>query len=130
MEQTGPAASPLKIRIDYVEIACKDIAATKAFYGAAFGWEFTDYGPEYTSFTDGRLWGGFRTDLRLGPANGSCLIVLYAADLEAAEGKVRSAGGRVFNPHSFPGGRRFHFHDPSGNELAVWSDGAPGAASA
>ncbi len=125
MEQAGPDASPARIRIDYVEMACKDIPGIKAFYSAVFGWEFTDYGPEYTSFSDGRLAGGFRTDLGLGPVNAACLIVLYAADLEAVEARVLAAGGRVFNPHSFPGGRRFHFHDPSGNELAVWSDRSP-----
>ena len=109
-------------RIDYIEFFCRDIPATKVFYEAAFGWIFTDYGPDYTCFNDGRLSGGFRTDLATGPATVSCLVVIFAKDLEVARAAVLSAGAKVFNEHAFPGGRRFHFHDPSGNELAVWSD--------
>ena len=108
-------------RIDYIEIACTDIAATKRFYEGAFGWTFTDYGPDYTSFEDGRLAGGFyKADAARA---GSVLVVMFAVDLAAMEQRVRSAGGRIVKPiFSFPGGRRFHFADPSGNELAVWSD--------
>ena len=107
-------------RIDYVEFPATDIAATKRFYGEVFGWTFTDYGPNYTSFHDGRLGGGFTT---AAPVAAGALIVIYAADLEAAEEKVKSAGAAVVKPiFSFPGGRRFHFRDPNGNELAVWSD--------
>lgn len=108
-------------RIDYVEFPATDVAATKAFYEQAFGWEFTDYGPEYTSFADGRLAGGFTTQLPAGA--GGALVVLYATDLAGTETRVREAGGRIVREaFEFPGGRRFHFADPSGNELAVWSE--------
>ncbi|NMO23107.1 VOC family protein [Pyxidicoccus fallax] len=110
------------LRIDYIELPTTDLAASKHFYGAAFGWSFTDYGPRYTSFEDGRLSGGFTTETK--PATGGGpLVILFAADLEAAQAKVEAAGGRIVRPlFSFPGGRRFHFADPSGNVLAVWSD--------
>lgn len=108
-------------RIDYIELAATDIAKTKAFYQQAFGWKFTDYGPDYTSFEDGRLTGGFTTDGK--GAKGGPLIVIRAAQLEALEAKVKHAGGKIVKPiFSFPGGRRFHFTDPSGNELAVWGE--------
>ena len=108
-------------RIDYIEIDATDIAATKRFYTDCFGWKFTDYGPDYTSFDDGRMTGGFRKAGRA--AKGSVLIVIFAVDLAAVEAKVRAAGGKIVKPvFEFPGGRRFHFTDPSGNELAVWSD--------
>lgn len=108
-------------RIDYIEMAATDIAATKKFYGELFGWKFTDYGPEYTSFEDGRLAGGFYKAPAAKP--GSVLVVIFAVDLEGMEQRVRSAQGKIVKPiFSFPGGRRFHFADPSGNELAVWSD--------
>ena len=108
-------------RIDYIEIDATDVAATKQFYVDVFGWKFTDYGPDYTSFEDGRLTGGFRKAERSTP--GSVLVVIFAMDLAAAEAKVREAGGKIVKPvFAFPGGRRFHFTDPSGNELAVWSD--------
>ncbi|HTP89981.1 MAG TPA: VOC family protein [Bryobacteraceae bacterium] len=110
-------------QIDYIEFGALDITATKTFYTAAFGWKFTDYGPDYCSFEDGRLTGGFahvKEIARRGP-----LVVFYAADLEAMEAKVKAAGGTIVKPiFSFPGGRRFHFTDPSGNELSVWSDGS------
>jgi predicted enzyme related to lactoylglutathione lyase len=108
-------------RIDYIELPASDIAATKRFYIDAFGWKFTDYGPDYTSFEDGRLAGGFTKDGKV--AKGGPLVVIYADNLEAVEAKVRQAGATIVKPiFSFPGGRRFHFSDPSGNELAVWSE--------
>jgi predicted enzyme related to lactoylglutathione lyase len=108
-------------RIDYVEFPATDVAATRRFYTEAFGWKFTDYGPDYTSFEDGRLAGGFFKAEAAGAR--SPLIVIFAVDLAAAESRVTRAGGKVVKPaYSFPGGRRFHFTDPSGNELAVWSD--------
>ena len=108
-------------RMDYVEFQSTDIEETKRFYTDVFGWEFTDYGPEYTSFTDGRLAGGF--GLAPEVSAGGPLIVLYAAALEEVEAKITERGGRIVREtFEFPGGRRFHFHDPSGNELAVWSD--------
>jgi len=108
-------------RIDYIELPATDIAATKRFYSDAFGWKFTDYGPTYTSFEDGRLAGGFTKDGTV--AKGGPLVVIYADNLEAVEAKVQQAGATIVKPiFSFPGGRRFHFSDPSGNELAVWSE--------
>ena len=108
-------------RIDYIEFPAADIARTKAFYIRVFGWKFTDYGPDYTSFEDGRLAGGFwKADEVTG---GGPLVVIYAVDLAGMEAEVRAEGGRIVKEiFSFPGGRRFHFTDPSGNELAVWSD--------
>ncbi|CAG0966346.1 lactoylglutathione lyase [Phycisphaerales bacterium] len=109
-------------RVDYVELATHDTGATKVFYGAVMGWKFEDYGPGYTCFNDGRLGGGFTTDRKAASGVGP-LVVLYVSDLEAAEKRVRDAGGRIVKPtFSFPGGRRFHFTDPSGNELAIWSE--------
>ena len=109
-------------QIDYIEFPATDVAATKRFYTAVFEWKFTDYGPDYTSFEDGRLTGGFTTEATVASDSGA-LIVMYAADLEAMESRIKSAGGRIVKPiFSFPGGRRFHFSDPNGNELAVWSD--------
>jgi uncharacterized protein len=108
-------------QIDYVEMPVKDIGVTKQFYGTVFGWKFEDYGPDYTSFFDGRLGGGF-TKEGTTPIRG-LLLVIYAADLPATQKKITNAGGKIVKDiFSFPGGRRFHFADPSGNELAVWSD--------
>ena len=108
-------------RIDYIEIAATNLDETKRFYTDVFSWKFTDYGPEYTSFADGRLTGGFFKSDSI--RAGSVLVVIFALDLEAIETRVRNAGGIVTKPvFEFPGGRRFHFTDPSGNELAVWSD--------
>jgi predicted enzyme related to lactoylglutathione lyase len=108
-------------RIDYIELPATDLPATKRFYVDVFGWKFTDYGPDYTSFEDGRLAGGFTKDGKI--AKGGPLVVIYADNLEAVEAKVRQAGATIVKPiFSFPGGRRFHFSDPSGNELAVWSE--------
>jgi predicted enzyme related to lactoylglutathione lyase len=111
-------------RIDYIELPVTDIAGAKRFYGETFGWRFEDYGPDYASFADGRLTGGFAKVQAV--RGGGPLIVIFALDLEAVEKRVRDAGGKVVRPtFSFPGGRRFHFADPSGNELAVWSDRTP-----
>jgi hypothetical protein len=107
--------------IDYIEFPATDIAATKAFYQRVFGWEFEDYGSDYTSFKDGRIAGGFTTDATV--AKGGPLVVAYASDLAAVEAAVVAAGGAIVKPaFSFPGGRRFHFTDPNGNELAIWSE--------
>lgn len=108
-------------RIDYIEFVSTDIPATKKFYSETFGWKFTDYGPEYTAFNDGRLDGGFRAAREV--SQGGALVVLYATDLEGIEARVRENGGTIVRDiFEFPGGRRFHFTDPSGNELAIWSD--------
>jgi len=108
-------------RIDYIEFPVTDLAAAKRFYAAVFGWKFEDYGPEYASFHDGRLSGGFRQEAQI--VGGGPLVVLYATDLAAVEAQVKRAGGRIVREtFEFPGGRRFHFTDASGNELAVWTD--------
>jgi predicted enzyme related to lactoylglutathione lyase len=109
-------------RIDYIEFPAASTEPIKKFYSTAFGWKFEDYGPGYTSFQDGRLAGGFDTSqpATTGP---SALTVIYSSDLETTEKAVRDAGATITRAiFSFPGGRRFHFTDPSGNELAVWSD--------
>jgi predicted enzyme related to lactoylglutathione lyase len=107
--------------IDYIEFTVSDLVAAKTFYGAAFGWRFNDYGPEYAGIQgEGGEVGGLHQTSAL--RKGGPLVVLYSDDLEASLAAVHSAGGRVVKePFSFPGGRRFHFVDPSGNELAVWS---------
>jgi predicted enzyme related to lactoylglutathione lyase len=108
-------------KVDYVELPGGDLAAVKAFYAGAFGWTFTDYGPSYAAFNEG-LDGGFDADAA--EATKKPLVVLFATDLEAMAAKVKAAGGTITRPiYSFPGGRRFHFTDPAGNELAVWSEG-------
>ncbi len=108
-------------RIDYVELAVSDIARARDFYGRAFGWTFKDYGPAYCEFNDGRLTGGFAKADTIAPAGGP-LVILYADDLEDAQRRIETAGGRIAKPiSSFPGGRRLHFLDPDGYELAVWS---------
>ena len=107
--------------IDYIEFPATDLEAIKTFYGAVFGWEFTDYGPAYTSFKDGVTRGGFHTESA--PTGEGTLAVIYAEDLAALEVSVRENGGAIVKEtFEFPGGRRFHFTDPSGNQLAVWSD--------
>lgn len=106
-------------KLDYLELPGGDLSATKTFYAEAFGWQFIDYGPTYAAFNEG-LDGGFDGDA---PTQ-KPLPVLYAHDLEAMVGKVTAAGGAILKPiFEFPGGRRFHFRDPAGNELAVWSEG-------
>lgn len=110
------------VRIDYIELAVADTARSKAFYGRAFGWTFTDFGPGYTEFTDGRMKGGFNA-LEGEAAPGGPLVVLHADDLEAVRQRIEAAGGRLVKPaYGFPGGKRFHFADPDGNELAVWTE--------
>jgi predicted enzyme related to lactoylglutathione lyase len=112
-------------RIDYVEFSVGDIARSRAFYGDAFGWSFKDYGPNYCEFQDGRLTGGFAlagSDVGRSRGGGP-LVILYADDLAATQRRIEETGGTIVKPiFSFPGGRRFHFADPDGYELAVWSD--------
>lgn len=113
-------------KINYVEFPARDLVATKAFFEAAFGWSFVDYGPEYTAFSDQGIHGGFyKSDLAASRAAGSALLVFYSDDLEQTLSDVEKAGGQIVKPiFSFPGGRRFHFSEPSGNELAVWGEPA------
>ena len=108
-------------RIDYVEFRTTDLPRTKTFYSNLFGGEFTDYGPDYASFHDGRLAGGFAVADDV--AAGGPLVVIYVTDLDSLLPRIEEHGGRIVRePFEFPGGRRFHFTDPSGNELAAWSE--------
>ena len=111
-------------KINYVEFPAKDIEAAKIFFAAVFGWSFVDYGSEYTAFRNAGIDGGFfKSDLTVSTKNGSALIVFYSKELEQTQAKIEDAGGAIVQPiFSFPGGRRFHFSDPNGNEYAVWSD--------
>ena len=106
-------------KLDYLELPSTGLTETKTFYEAAFGWVFQDYGPTYAAFDQG-LDGGFDADPERPRAPHP---VLYATDLAAMATRVEAAGGVILRPiFDFPGGRRFHFRDPSGNELAVWSE--------
>ncbi len=111
-------------KINYVEFPAKDLRAAKAFFAAAFGWSFTDYGPDYTAFSDAGLDGGFfKSDKCSSPNDGAALIVFYSDALEQTQATIAQAGGKISREiFSFPGGRRFHFTDPNGNEFAVWSE--------
>ncbi len=107
-------------QIQYVELLSENFAAVKKFYNSSFGWQFTDYGPEYMAFTGENVDGGFAVGK---PTTGSILVILYSKFLDDTKYKVEKAGGRIVKDiFNFPGGRRFHFTDPEGNELAVWSD--------
>ena len=114
-------------KINYVEFPCLDLTKTKEFFATAFAWKFEDYGPDYIAFTDGGLNGGFFwAEQAASTENGSALVVLYSADLEDTQRKVAESVGEIIKGiFSFPGGRRFHFQEPGGNELAVWSDNDP-----
>ncbi|TPL07481.1 VOC family protein [Mesorhizobium sp. B2-4-14] len=109
-------------KLDYLEMPATSgtLDRVKAFYSAAFAWSFTDSGPTYSAFAEG-LDGGFQADAA--EASAEPLPVLYSENLEETLGAVESAGGTIVKPiFPFPGGRRFHFVDPAGNELAVWSE--------
>ena len=107
--------------IDYIELTVTDVAAAKTFYGVAFGWEFADYGPDYAGIKgETREVGGFTKGT---PTKGGPLVVLYSHNLDDSLTRVREAGGKISkDPFEFPGGRRFEFLDPAGNELGVWSE--------
>jgi predicted enzyme related to lactoylglutathione lyase len=106
------------MQIDYVEFSSPELAATKQFFAAAFGWSFNDYGPDYQEIADGGIGGGIAAGPPAPP-----LVILKADDLEAALARVTTAGGRITRPIvEFPGGRRFHFTEPGGTEMAVWSE--------
>jgi predicted enzyme related to lactoylglutathione lyase len=108
-------------RVDYLEFSVPDVAEAKRFYSAVFGWAFTDWGPDYASFADGRLAGGFAKTEEAVP--GGPLVVIFSLDLAAIERAIEQNGGTIVKEtYEFPGGKRFHFQDPAGYELAVWSD--------
>ena len=111
-------------KIDYIEMPAKDPALARAFFEGLFDWKFDDYGPDYNAFDDGRMLGGFyRSDNVVSVAAGSVLVVFYRADLQQTCRRVTELGGTITKDiFPFPGGRRFHFTDPNGNEYAVWSD--------
>jgi len=110
--------------INYIEMPAKDLTATKKFFSDVFGWTFVDYGPDYCSFSNDGVDGGFfKSDLTASTSTGSVLVVLYSAELEDTQTRVEASGGTIIKPiYSFPGGRRFLFTDPNGNEFAVWSE--------
>lgn len=115
-----PKAKRPDYSVNYIEFHMDGVAKAKQFYGDAFGWKFQDYGPDYASFTNAGLDGGMTADES--STTGAPLVILYASKLEEAVTRVEKAGGKIVKPiFSFPGGRRFHFTDPAGNELAIWS---------
>ena len=111
-------------KINYVEFPATDLQKTKTFFSRVFDWQFKDYGDEYTAFSNAGLEGGFfKSDLSASAENGSALVVFFSSQLEKTLEKIEEAGGKIIKAiFSFPGGRRFHFSDPSNNEFAVWSD--------
>jgi len=111
-------------KINYVEFPAKDIQSTKDFFSQAFDWSFQDFGPEYSAFSNQGIDGGFyKSELSSSVNNGAALIVFYSQDIEETQTKIEKANGIIVKPiFTFPGGRRFHFTEPSGNEFAVWSD--------
>ena len=115
-------------KINYVEFPARNLEATKLFFSKVFDWSFVDYGPDYAAFANSGIDGGFfRSELSASTENGSALIVFYSRDLEDTQARIERAGGQIIREiFSFPGGRRFHFCDPSRNEFAVWSDVDPG----
>jgi len=108
--------------INYIELKSTDLKTTKQFYNQVFNWTFTDYGENYIAFSNSGIEGGFeKTEEQI--INGSSLVVLYHKNLEKIKSDIEKLGCQItINIFSFPGGRRFHFLDPSGNELAIWSD--------
>jgi len=110
--------------ISYIEFPTRDIALTKKFFSTVFSWAFEDYGPEYTVVTNAGINAGFyKSEQRSLVAGGSVLIVIYCGELRQMQQKIKQAGGAIVKPtFSFPGGCRFHFSDPNGNEYAVWSE--------
>ncbi len=111
-------------QINYAEYPSSKLAETKAFFEQVFAWEFQDFGPDYTAFTGSGLKGGFyRAELQSTVATGGALLVFFSDGLEETQARIERAGGKIVKPiFAFPGGRRFHFAEPGGNEFAVWSD--------
>ena len=111
-------------KLDYVEYPARDLAATCNFFRRVFGWEFEEYGADYCAFSGQGLDGGFyRSELYSSTQSGAALLVFYSENLEHTLARIEAAGGRIVTPiFEFPGGRRFHFSEPSDNEFAVWTD--------
>ncbi|MCS0392348.1 VOC family protein [Vibrio diabolicus] len=111
-------------KLNYVEFGSTNINATKQFFERTFDWTFIDYGPEYSAFSGQGLDGGFfKSEFVNQTANGGALLVFYSSDIQATQIKVELHGGKIIRPiFEFPGGCRFHFTEPSGNEFAVWSE--------
>ena len=111
-------------KINYLEFPAKNMYKTKIFFSKIFGWKFQDYGQEYCAFFDSGLDGGFfKSDKSSSTDNGGCLVVLYSKSLNETQEKIENEGGKIIKAaFDFPGGRRFHFTDPNGNEFAVWSE--------
>ena len=128
MVNTGKPMSKFKMsnheKLNYVEFPACDLTATKSFFTNVFNWQFTDYGPEYTAFSGQGLDGGFvKAPLKSLTQHGAALLVFYSNDIHATYKKVAQYGGKIVKPiFEFPGGCRFHFTEPSGNEFAVWSE--------
>lgn len=111
----------MNVPINYIEFKAKDLDKIKEFYTKAFDWKFTDYGPTYTAFSNSGVEGGFeKTEEKI--SNG-VLVVLRHDNLESVRDNIKSLGGEItLDIFSFPGGERFQFKDPDGNELAVWRE--------
>lgn len=115
------------VQISYLEYPAINLAKTKSFFEQVFHWEFTDYGPEYTSFskTAGLNGGFYQSSLTSTTDKGAALTVFYSKNIAHIQSEIEAAGGTIVKPlFSFPGGVRFHFTEPSGNEFAVWSEQA------
>jgi predicted enzyme related to lactoylglutathione lyase len=108
--------------IDYIEMPSRDLAKTKKFFSSVFGWSFVDYGPDYASFDDGRMAGGFfASEKTAGVGAGAPLVVFYHGELEKMKAKIVDLDGEITRDiFEFPGGRRFHFREPGGGEFAIW----------
>ncbi|RYV01656.1 hypothetical protein SOPP22_14920 [Shewanella sp. OPT22] len=110
-------------KLNYVELPSQNLSATKSFFNSVFDWEFVDYGDEYSAFSNQGIDGGFYQAEHVNTTEaGGALLVFYSDDIQATQDKVTANGGEIIRPvFEFPGGCRFHFTEPSGNEFAVWS---------
>lgn len=110
-------------KINYIEFPLINPTATRQFFSSVFGWEFQEWGPNYLSFSSAGIDGGFNGEDKTPVQNPGALVILYSNDLEASLADIKAAGATIIRDiYSFPGGRRFHFADPNGNELAIWSE--------
>ncbi len=122
--QTTMRPISLPNTVDYVETPSRDLPKTKAFFTALFGWQFTEYGPDYLDYSDGRTTGGFyRSEKVSSYEGGATIAVIYTEHLETLRDRAKELGATITRDiFSFPGGRRFHFTEPGGSEFAIWSD--------